>query len=110
MKKFKSFFAVLLSLVFIIASIMPSTTSYATAVTETQSITLNLKSKVNMYVGTSKNIKVKSVTPKGSSKKVTYESSDPAVLKVTSSGNMKALSEGQDPLTRIPGFRPEIGV
>ena len=108
MKKFKSFFAVLLSLVFIIASMMPSTTSYATAVTETQSITLNLKSKVNMYVGTSKNIKVKSVTPKGSPKKVTYESSDPAVLKVTSSGNMKALSEGQAIITVTSTSNKEI--
>ena len=90
------------------ASMMPSTTSYATAVTETQSITLNLKSKVTMYVGTSKKITVKSVTQKGSSKKVTYEISDPAVLKVTSSGNMKALSEGQAIITVTSRSNKEV--
>ena len=99
MKKFKSFLAVLLSLVLIMASMMPSTTSYAATAKETQSITLNVKSKVTMYVGTSKKITVNSVTPKGSSKKVIYESSNPAVLKVTSSGNMKALTEGQATIT-----------
>ena len=77
--------------------ISPSTTVYAA--TAPQSITLNVKSKVTMYVGTSKTIKVKSVTPKGSSKKVTYQSSEPSVVKVTSSGTMKALTEGQATIT-----------
>ena len=99
MKKLISFLALVLSLVLIMASMMPSTTSYAATAKETQSITLNVKSKVTMYVGTSKKITVNSVTPKGSSKKVIYESSNPAVLKVTSSGNMKALTEGQATIT-----------
>ena len=91
-------FAILLSLVIIMTlMISPSTTVYAA--TAPQSITLYVKSKVTMYVGTSKTIKVKSVTPKGSSKKVTYQSSEPSVVKVTSSGTMKALTEGQATIT-----------
>ena len=91
-------FAILLSLVIIMTlMISPSTTVYAA--TAPQSITLNVKSKVTIYVGTSKTIKVKSVTPKGSSKKVTYQSSEPSVVKVTSSGTMKALTEGQATIT-----------
>lgn len=53
-----------------------------------QSITLNMKSKYEMYVGTSETIKVKSVMPKGSSKKVTFASSDDSVVKVSKSGKI----------------------
>ena len=82
MKKFKSFISVMLIWVLIMASMMPSTTSYA-AGTVTKSITLNVTSKQTMYVGTSRKIKVKSVKPTGTSKKVTYKSSNASVVKVT---------------------------
>ena len=52
--------AVLLSLLLLLTSMVsPATTVYATTGNEPQSITLNVKSKVTMYVGTSKKIKVK---------------------------------------------------
>ena len=52
-----------------------------------------------MYVGMSQKIKVKSVKPKNSSKKVTYESSDPEVVKVNSSGTVKAVTQGEAIIT-----------
>ena len=101
--------AVLLSLLLLLTSMVsPATTVYATTGNEPQSITLNVKSKVTMYVGTSKKIKVKGVTPKRSSRKVTYESSDSAVLKVTGSGNMKALTEGKATVTVTSTSNKEV--
>ena len=64
-----------------------------------QSITLNMKSKYEMYVGTSETIKVKSVMPKGSSKKVTFASSDDSVVKVSKSGKILALKAGKATIT-----------
>ena len=101
LKKFKIIFAVFLSIMLMLTSIVtPSATVFATTITkETKSITLNVKSKESMYVGTTKKIKVKSVTPKRSSKKVTYKSSKPSVVKVTKNGTMKALKEGKATIT-----------
>ena len=73
--------------------ITPSVTTYA-ATGSVKSITLNVQSKLTMYIGSSKTIKVTGVTPKGSSTKVLYESSAPDVVKVTSKGTMKALKAG----------------
>ena len=98
MKKFKRMLAVLLSIMLMMTSmISPSTTVYAA--TETQSIVLNVKSKVTMYVGTSKKIKVTDVVPQGGSKQVIYESSEPSVVKMSNNGTMKALAEGTATIT-----------
>lgn len=81
MKKMKArqALAVVMSLIVLMTSIVsPSMTVLAeTAANKPQSITLSTKSKVTMYVGMSKKIKVRKVTPNNSSKKVTYESSTP---------------------------------
>ncbi|MBQ4521384.1 MAG: Ig-like domain-containing protein, partial [Lachnospiraceae bacterium] len=101
MKKFKIIFAVFLSIMLMLTSIVtPSATVFATTITkETKSITLNVKSKQTMYVGTSRKIKVKSVKPTGTSKKVTYKSSNASVVKVTKNGTIKALKEGKATIT-----------
>ena len=65
--KTKRLFAALLCLVLVITSIItPSVTTYA-ATGSVKSITLNVQSKLTMYIGSSKTIKVTGVTPKGSS-------------------------------------------
>ena len=109
-KRAKQILAMLLSLVLIITTVIsPSATVFATtAQNATRSITLDVKSKVTMYVGTSRKIKVKSVTPKGSSRKVTYESSDPSVVKVSGNGTMKALREGQATITVTSASNREV--
>ena len=109
-KRAKQILAMLLSLVLIMTTVVsPSATVFATtAQNATRSITLDVKSKVTMYVGTSRKIKVKSVTPKGSSRKVTYESSDPSVVKVSGSGTMKALREGQATITVTSASNREV--
>ena len=73
-----------------------------------QSITLNVKSKCTMYVGTSKTIKVKSVKPKGNSKKVTFESSDDSIVKVSKKGKMKALKAGTALITVTSEVNTEV--
>ena len=98
MKKFKRMLAVLLSIMLMMTSmISPSTTVYAA--TETQTIVVNVKSKVTMYVGTIKKIKVTDVVPQGGSKQVIYESSEPSVVKMSNNGTMKALAEGTATIT-----------
>ena len=63
-KRAKQILAMLLSLVLIITTVIsPSATVFATtAQNATRSITLDVKSKVTMYVGTSRKIKVKTDT------------------------------------------------
>ena len=109
-RKVRQILAMLLSMVLIMTTIVsPSATVFATTATNvTRSITLEVKSKVTMYLGTSRKIKVKSVTPKRSSRKVTYESSDPSVVKVSGSGKMKALREGQATITVTSASNPEV--
>ena len=84
-------FTLFLCLALILTSLSVPVEVSAAGKKATQSITLNVKSKQTMYVGMSKKVKVKSVTPKGSSKKVTYKSSDSSVAKVSKSGTIKAL-------------------
>ena len=112
MKKMKArqTMALLMSLVFVMTSIVsPSMTVFAeTTANEPQSITLSTKSKEVMYVGMSKKIKVKKVTPKNSSKKVTYESSAPEIVKITGGGTMKALMEGKAVITVTSAFNKEV--
>ena len=99
-KKNRQKLALLLSMALVVSSVaVPSTTVFAAGVSETKSITLNVDSQESMYVGMSKKIKVKSVKPKNGSKKVTYKSSDPEVVKVSSGGTMKALTEGEAIIT-----------
>ena len=109
-KKGKQILAILLSLVLMLTSVAsPSATVFATATTNTiQSITLNVKSKCTMYVGTSKTIKVKSVKPKGNSKKVTFESSDDSIVKVSKKGKMKALKAGTALITVTSEVNTEV--
>ena len=100
MKKFKRSTALLLSMALIMSSAAaPSTMVSAAGVSEPTSITLNVDSQESMYVGMSEKVKVKSVKPKNGSKKVTYESSDPELVKVTGSGTMKAMTEGEAIIT-----------
>ena len=63
-RKVRQILAMLLSMVLIMTTIVsPSATVFATTATnETRSITLDVKSKVTMYVGTSRKIKVKTDT------------------------------------------------
>ena len=99
-KKNRQKLSLLLSMALVVSSVaVPSTTVFAAGVSETKSITLNVDSQESMYVGMSKKIKVKSVKPKNGSKKVTYKSSDPEVVKVSSGGTMKALTEGEAIIT-----------
>ena len=99
-KKNRQKLALLLSMALVVSSIAaPSTTVSAARVSEPTSITLNVDSQEAMYVGMSEKVKVKSVKPKNGSKKVTYESSDPEIVKVTGSGTMKAMTEGEAIIT-----------
>ena len=92
-------FTLFLCLALILTSLSVPVEVSAAGKKATQSITLNVKSKQTMYVGMSKKVKVKSVTPKGSSKKVTYKSSDSSVAKVSKSGTIKALKPGTATIT-----------
>ena len=99
-QKVKQKMALLLSMSLVVSSVAaPSKTVLAAGVSEPTSITLNVDSQEAMYVGMSEKVKVKSVKPKNGSKKVTYESSDPEVVKVSSGGTMKALTEGEAIIT-----------
>ena len=109
MKKFKRSTALLLSMALIMSSAAaPSTTVSAAGVSEPTSITLNVDSQESMYVGMSEKVKVKSVKPKNGSKKVTYESSDPEIVKVTGSGTMKAMTEGEAIISVISASNEEV--
>ena len=106
MKKVK-FLSLLLCLALILTSLnVPAEVSAAGKVIT--SMTLNVKSKQTMYVGTSKKIKVKSVKPTGSSKKVTYESSDSTIAKVTQNGTIKALKPGKATITVTSASNSEV--
>ena len=98
MKKIR-YLSLFLSLVLVLTSLSVPVEVSAAGKKITQSITLNVKSKQTMYVGMSKKVKVTSVTPKGSSKKVTYKSSDSSVAKVSKSGTIKALKPGTATIT-----------
>lgn len=93
MKKSK-LLPIVLSLALVCTSTNASSRTFAAGKPVTKSITLNVKSKHQMYVGTSKKIVVKSVAPKRSSKKVTFKSDTPSVVKIDQKGTMKALKAG----------------
>ena len=98
MKKAKQL-AMLLCLVLIFTSVFAPADVSAASKKTTKSITLNVKKKKTMYVGMKHKIKVKSVSPKGSSKKVTYKSSAPVIASVSKKGTVKALKEGKTTIT-----------
>lgn len=72
--------------------------SEAYAAPKAKSITLNVKSKT-LYVGKSTTIKVKSVTPKKASKKVTFKSSNKKVATVNAKGKVVAKKAGKATIT-----------
>ena len=100
MKKTR-FLALFLCLALLFTSISIPADVFAAGKKQTTSITLNVKSKQTLYVGMSKKITVKSVKPKGSSKKVTYKSSDSSIVKVSKNGTMKALKPGTATITVV---------
>ena len=99
MNSLKKMLAVMLSLVLVLTTVISPVPTAHAAENENQSIILNVKSKETMYIGATRKIRVRSVTPNGSSKKVTYKSSDSAVVKVSNSGTMTALTEGKAVIT-----------
>ena len=99
MKKGKRLLSALLCTAMVFTSLTTPTTKAQAASSSVKSITLNVKSKVTMYKGSTKTIKVKSVSPKTASKKVTFKSSAPKVVKVSSKGAMKALKAGKATIT-----------
>lgn len=95
----RSLISTVLSLALVCTSTNMPAGVFAANEQSTKSITLNVKSEHEMYVGTSKKITVKSVTPKGSSKKVTFNSNATSVVKVDKNGIMKALKAGNATIT-----------
>ena len=67
--------------------------------TGAKTLTLNMKSNVTMYGGSTKTIKVTGVSPKTAPKKAKFKSSAPKVVKVSSKGVMKALKAGKATIT-----------
>lgn len=65
-----------------------------------KSITLSTKSK-QMTVGDTFKLKVKSVSPKSSSKAVTWKSSNTKVVKITASGKVTAKKAGTATITAV---------
>ena len=98
MKKSKVL-SIVLSLALVCTSTNVSSRVFAAGEQITKSITLNVKSEHKMYVGTSKKITVKSVTPKKSSRKVAFKSDTSSVVKIDKNGTMKALKAGSAKIT-----------
>lgn len=65
-----------------------------------KTITLTAKSK-KMTVGDTFSLKVKSVTPKSSSKAVTWKSSNTKIIKITSKGKVTAKKAGTATITAV---------
>lgn len=95
----KRLLSVWLCLALILVSLMTPDMTVMAAGNSVKSITLNVKSKVTMYKGSTKTVKVTGVTPKTASKKVTFKSSAPGVVKVSSKGVMKAVKAGKATIT-----------
>lgn len=98
MKK-RNLLSIVLSLALVCTSTNVPTRAFAADEQSTKSITLNVKSEQKMYVGASKKITVKRVTPKKSSKKVTFKSDTSSVVKIDKNGTMKALKAGSAKIT-----------
>ena len=73
----KKVLAAFLSIVLAGTTVLSPNYMKQAAAVSVKSVKLNVSSKITMYTGSSKTIKVVSVKPKGSSKKVTYKSSKP---------------------------------
>ena len=95
----KKLSATMLCLVLMITSIITSSVTTYAATDSVISITLNVKSKITMYTGSSKTMKVTAVEPKGSSTKVLYKSSAPDIVKVSQKGTIKAQKAGKATIT-----------
>ena len=98
MKMGKKLLSAILCTAMVFTSLTTPTTK-AQAAPRAKTITLNIKSNVTMYRGSTKTIKVASVSPKAASKKVTFKSSAPKVVKVSSKGVMRAVSAGKATIT-----------
>ena len=98
LKKTKKIMAFILCLTMVLASIAQPAIK-AQAAPRAKTITLNVKSNVTMYRGSTKTIKVASVSPKMASKKVTFKSSAPKVVKVSPKGVMRAVNSGKATIT-----------
>ena len=99
MKKFKRMLSAVLCTAMVFTSSATPTTTAKAADSSVKSLTLNVKSSVTMYRGCTKTVRVTSVRPKNSSKKVTFKSSASSVVKVSSKGVMKALKSGKATIT-----------
>ena len=99
MKKVKKLLSAVLCTAMVFTSLATPTSTAKAAGSRVKSITLNVKSGVTMYRGSTKTIKVTSVSPKTASKKVTFKSSAPTVVKVSSKGAMKAVKPGKATIT-----------
>ena len=72
MKMGKKLLSAILCTAMVFTSLTTPTATVKAASSSVKSITLNVKSNVTMYKGSTKTIKVKSVSPKTASKKVTF--------------------------------------
>ena len=99
MKMGKKLLSAILCTAMVFTSLTTPTTKAQAASSSVKSITLNVKSKVTMYKGSTKTIKVKSVSAKTASKKVTFKSSAPKVVKVSPKGVMRAVNSGKATIT-----------
>ena len=102
--------AILCTAMVFTSAIWPDTTVQAAGRTNksVKSITLNVKSKQTMYVGSTKTIKVKKVIPNNASKKVKFKSSAPKVVKVSSRGVMKAVKAGKATVTVTSAYNKKV--
>ena len=97
--KAKKLFATMLCLMLMFTSIITSSVITYAEDDSVTSITLNVKSKITMYTGSSKTIKITAVKPKGGTTNASYKSSAPDVVKVSSKGTMKAQKAGKATIT-----------
>lgn len=107
-EKLKRLLSAWLCLALILVSLMTPDMTVMAAGNSVKSITLNVKSKVTMYKGSTKTVKVTGVTPKTASKKVAFKSSAPGVVKISSKGVMKAVKAGKATITVTSSFNRRI--
>lgn len=98
-KKARKLFTATLCLMVMFTSIITSSVITSAATDSVTSITLNVNSKLTMYVGSTKTVKVTAVKPKGSLTDLLYESSAPDVVRVSSKGLLKAKKSGKATIT-----------
>lgn len=96
-KPFTKVFALMLALFLAVGGTL-TVPSSVQAAPKVKKITLNATSRT-LYVGKTTTLKVKSVTPKKASKKVTFKSSNKKVATVNSKGVIKAVKPGKATIT-----------